>query len=171
MLVHPVPNLGVTAGTGISFWEVITGLAEFCELGSALVWALTLALALVLDMTLCCCGDRMLDEMPSGSFAAFALVSAELLPTQLPGTHLNIREKGKLLPQSWMVLMSAPWLAASQTCMVWESLPLGLGLHCNLHYSQPYPSSKNKAWHGQSWSSPLACIDLSFPLNLCATIV
>lgn len=52
MPVHPVPNLGVTAGTGISFWEVITRLVEFCELGSALVWALTLALALVLDVTL-----------------------------------------------------------------------------------------------------------------------
>lgn len=71
---HPVPNLGVTAGTGISFWEVITRLAEFCELGSALVWALTLALALVRDVTLCCCGDRMLDEKPSGSSVALCSI-------------------------------------------------------------------------------------------------
>lgn len=107
---HPVPNLGVTAGTGISFWEVITRLAEFCELGSALVWALTLALALVRDVTLCCCGDRMLDEKPSGS--SVALCSIYLgFSRAAPNSASREERKGQLLPQAWMLLTSAPWLA------------------------------------------------------------
>lgn len=103
---------------------------------------------------------------PLQLFAAFALVSAKLLPTQLPGN----RKKGQTPPPDLDVVEVCSLACASQT---WsrESLPLGLGLHCNLHFSQPYPSSKNKAWHGQSWSSLLACIDLGFPLNVCVTIV
>lgn len=46
MPIDPVPNMGVTVRAEISFWEVLTGL-EFCEPGSALVWALVLDLALV----------------------------------------------------------------------------------------------------------------------------
>lgn len=53
MPIHPIPNFGVTVRAGISFWEVITGLNESCDLDSAPVWALALASALVPAMTFC----------------------------------------------------------------------------------------------------------------------
>lgn len=115
-----------------------------------------------------CWGDKMLDEMQSGSLTALCSICPGFIQAALNSASRDSsenREKSKLLPQALMLLTS--WLCLPDR--VWESLPLGLGLHCSLYFSQPYPSLKNKAWHDQSWSSLLACSDLCFPLT-CVTI-